>query len=879
MFGPIALTCLMSFGLHADTDTPAENQFCAPPESSDCCPQLCPCCSKPPMWVTVRHIDPNGIGYHPGYTTIEAFISPFEPLCDAWIPFIDVRGHVFNNGKWAANAGLGLRYLTGCSVWGANVYYDYRKTKHFHYNQVGVGLEWLGQVWEARINGYLPVGKTEKFFSRFRFDRFRGNSLILSRKREFAMKGFNAEVGYHWDCWECFPLYFAAGPYYLEGKGRVAWGGKLRARVDLWDCAYVQGNISYDKVFKWIGQAEIGITFGFGCSRQIKTRCGNCCDTALTLSDRSLQPVDRFEIIAVDEHRVRKEAINPFTGQPWFFIFVNNLSSSHGTFESPFPTLLQAQNASRPNDAIYVFPGDGTTRGMDAGITLQNGQWFLGAGNTQIIPTTVGNIVIPPLASIQPKITNTAGDIVTVANNNVVSGFDFIFNTLNQSGIAGTGINNLTAIQNTFITSFIDTNGIFLTNPTGVVNVDRSLFSGFADKTSPNFGNGVLVLLNNGGTLDTLGVSNSAFSNISNPASGNGGAGINVDFEGLGGKLNNYVTSRNMFSNLHNNSDGGVSAILNAAGSVVTNMTVSDSTFSGITANSDAIGLFPAAGTVISNFSVSGCSFSGINGEVGGFGSWGLFTQGNGTISNISFANSTFSNMDSTGTIANFNTTGIFINVGTNTNTNISGCTFNNITNGALGIDCAPVTLMQNINISGCSFGNISGLNINNSSAGVALFYTNGFGGTIGNANISSNTFSNISNGAFGFITLMNPGPSTINNLGLLNNTFTNIGFTGGGISVPLKLANPANMNVDSNTFTGPTAGFAGYATFIDLQTGNLCLRFIGNNATPTSAPDPYRLQNSGGTFNRTTGSDNTTNTGTIDIVGVVGAPGSCAQP
>jgi len=810
------------------------------------------------MRVTLRHIDPNGIGYHPGYTTLEAFISPFEPWCDAWIPFIDVRGHLFNDGKWAANAGIGMRYLTGCRVWGANAYYDYRKTKHFHYNQVSVGLESLGEVWDFRINGYLPVGKKTKFFSNFRFDRFRGNSLILSRKREFAMQGANAEVGFHWDCWECFPMYFAAGPYYLEGKGQVAWGGKLRARVDLWDYVRVEGNVSYDKIFKWIGQGEIGISFAFGCPRQIKTRCGNCCDTALILSDRSLQPVDRFEIIAVDEKRKTTTAINPFTGQPWFFIFVNNLSSSLGTFESPFPTLLQAQNASRPNDAIYVFPGDGTTKGMDAGITLQNGQWFLGAGNQQIIPTTVGNIVIPPLASIQPKITNTAGNIVTLANNNVVSGFDFIFNALNQSGIAGTGINNLTAIQNTFITTFIDTNGIFLTNPFGVVNVDRSLFSGFSDKTSPSFGNGILVLLNNGVTLDTLSVSNSAFSNFSNPAAGNGGAGINADFEGLGGRLNNYVVTGNTFSNFHTNSDGGASAILNAAGSVIANFTVSKSRFSNISTNSDGLNILNAAGTDIANFNVSECSFSDITP-----GAWGLFAQGNGTVTNIGFSNCTFSNIDSTGTGVNANSIGIFINVGTNTNTNITGCSFNNITNGAMGINCAPINLMQTINISGCNFNNISGLNASYRSTGASLFYTSGSGATIGNASISRNNFSTISNAGVGFSTIMSAGPSTIGNLSIANNSFTDILTNSNGIDTPLNLAAPATMNVDNNTFTGPTAAFAGYSAFIRLENSNLCLDFIGNNATPVNTPDPYAFTNTGaGTFSRTVGSDNTTNTG-----------------
>ena len=63
----------------------------------------------------VRHIESGGIGYKNGYTTIEAFLSP-DP--NEWIatPFLDARAHVFNNGKWAANAGVGLIDATRTTI-------------------------------------------------------------------------------------------------------------------------------------------------------------------------------------------------------------------------------------------------------------------------------------------------------------------------------------------------------------------------------------------------------------------------------------------------------------------------------------------------------------------------------------------------------------------------------------------------------------------------------------------------------------------------------------------------------------------------------------------------------------------------------------------
>src|SRR5689334_4156318 len=105
----------------------------------------------------IRHIESGGIGYQQGYTTLEAFFAA-DPSHWKFTPFLDARGHVFDNGKWAANAGIGLRTLWADRAYGINAYYDYRNTERFHSNQVSMGLETLGARWDFRINGYLPIG-------------------------------------------------------------------------------------------------------------------------------------------------------------------------------------------------------------------------------------------------------------------------------------------------------------------------------------------------------------------------------------------------------------------------------------------------------------------------------------------------------------------------------------------------------------------------------------------------------------------------------------------------------------------------------------------------------------------------------------------------
>jgi hypothetical protein len=82
-----------------------------------------------------------------------------------------------------------------------------------------------------------------------------------------------------------------------------------------------------------------------------------------------------------------------------------------------------------PGHTIFVFEGDGTTTGQDQGITLLDGQRLIGEGVELTFPA------LPPLvpAGNPPVLTNVAGDGVTLAGDNEVSG-------LRIEGAAGHGI-------------------------------------------------------------------------------------------------------------------------------------------------------------------------------------------------------------------------------------------------------------------------------------------------------------------------------------------------------------------------------------------------------------------------------------------------------
>lgn len=468
-----------------------------------------PYCKGPsPYRITARHIESKGIGYDQGYTTIEGFFPFYNGLND-WILFLDARGHIFDNGRPAVNAGLGMRYLISNTIWGVNSYYDYRKTKRHHYNQVALGFESLGKRWDFRLNGYLPVGKKQSPNYDLQFDRFQGHSAILKEKYEYALAGFNAEGAVHVDCWENFPLYFALGPYYLTNKGTSTWGGEGRATLRIYDYLKIEGNVSYDHLFKWIGQGEVGLSFSFGGKKKISRGQNRNCSSNLTLAKRNYQPVDRFEIIPVDKKHKHSVAIDPATGQPYQFIFVNNQSSSLGTYESPYPSLAIAESNSKPYDIIYIFPGDGTTAGLDQGITLQDYQKLWGCGSNQILSTSLGLITIGAQSEgtyngvvISPMITNLSGPVVTSGNGNEISGL-FLVNQGSNDCISATNKNNLTVLNSTLAAA----------NASGAIGINANGLSGTLTVSGCKINQATsgIQLINSSGNL-AANISNTNFS-------------------------------------------------------------------------------------------------------------------------------------------------------------------------------------------------------------------------------------------------------------------------------------------------------------------------------------------------------------------------------
>lgn len=413
--------------------------FATPSQEDESCPD-----GKRPCRAAVRHIESGGIGYEEGYTTFETFFAP-DPSRWKVTPFLDARGHVFDNGKWAANVGMGLRALWKKRVYGINTYYDYRNAGPLQSNQIGVGAETLGKVLDFRINGYLPVGAKLSAPYNIAFNRFSGHHMLVSQTYQSAMKGLDAEIGLHFAESSPFHCYAAAGPYYFTGKlDPNTWGGKARIGITFKDIITLEISDSYDNTFHNKFQGQISVGFSFGPKSKVKKQPLSC-PLAGLLNRRMLQPVARQEIVVINQPEISPIATDPVTGKPYIFVFVNNTSSSSGTYESPFHSFTQVEQNSSPNDIIYVFPGDGSTLGMNKGIALQNHQKLWGSGYAHTLPLSTGPITIPAQSHSSPTITNsdidTDGNAITLSTSNAISGIN-IHLSLND-GIYGTNLQNL----------------------------------------------------------------------------------------------------------------------------------------------------------------------------------------------------------------------------------------------------------------------------------------------------------------------------------------------------------------------------------------------------------------------------------------------------
>ncbi len=432
--------------------------------------------TPPSFRFAFKHREANGIGYDQGYSSLDGFFL-FSSMGN-WYPFFDVRAHLFNEGRPAANLGFGLRYLPDSihAVFGINGFFDFKSTSHSTFEQAGAGIEILGTKWEMRANGYLPIFSKNNLYN-LDFYQFHNHYAIFRASHEIAFKGFDLSITRSlvqkrkWDLSSTLDGYMFFADY--DSK---AVGGLFKFKSTLFKFFSLETQASYDSYFKTILQIQAAVAVPFG--KRIAVNKKNLPNKQkLALARRLSEEVDRFEMIVSTKHPINSIARDPRTGNDLHIVFVNNQTydqgKGHGTAESPYTSLVEAEKHSAPWDMIYVYPGNGSAFQMDHGITLQDGQWLQSSTFPFPVNTAFGPSVVTSQTNVRPNIGNIAGASVTLADNTIVDGFTMRSTTVN---VLGTDVVN-TQISNNYFknsTSF----DIILTNTSNNITlINNTSFS------------------------------------------------------------------------------------------------------------------------------------------------------------------------------------------------------------------------------------------------------------------------------------------------------------------------------------------------------------------------------------------------------------------
>ncbi len=872
------------------------------------------------MRITLRNREAKGVGYTHGYTTLAGFFSPQETYRDDLVPFVDLRAHIFNNGRAAANVGIGVRYFSTPDypyfyeapfrILGVNAYWDYRHTSEKSYNQISLGIESLGEWLDFRMNGYIPVGNSASSYYNTGVGYFSGNSLFIERKRQYSLAGFSGEFGASWNEWPEFPLYSAVGVYYLQGKEDTTWGGTARVTLTAWNLLELEAYVSYDHLFKWIGQGQIGLAIPFGPKTTVETRKGQCKKNARALARKARQDVQFNEIIPVDTKKTAFAAIDPLTNRSYIFWFVDNTSSSKGTFEDPFHTLADASAVANLGDVIYVFPGDGTTTGQADGITLKNRQQLLGATLEHSISTTFGEFLIPPQANGNlPGITNGNGDVITLASENVVSGF-YISNT-NGVGVGGQQVNNLSLTQNVIesLDSISGLSQIALINASGEITIsENALFNLMSTASVPgifientNIIGSIYNLSNNVINTD-IGISldfTDSSQNICNLANNrissvNDGLSLQVT-NAQEGLLNTFNISNNT---LLNDSGNTLACFLNGA---------TNGTFAFLGNSLGALGSSPTV------FQVSDNAIASLQITDNRIGILSLQIQNQGAVSFAKIANNSLINqcnlvVQDQASLSSFllsytDVLGGFDLTATDFGSIPSLQVTHNKVLGALSLDidegafCAFSVSDNNIvapslglevrgGVTNGSAPLLTGTIARNTIvAGSNPLVVELANGTHFSGSIANNTFSTV-NASLGNCLITAADQTRISSLQVIGNAFFG---SSRGMLVDLEDLSIVNLAVENNFFSLQTTSgiqatvsntstliadieqnkFTGFGenavNVLNEDSGFTCMRFLSNTALPIL--DAYRFEQSGGTFNLEPPEDNL---GEITTVGTI---------
>lgn len=433
-------------------------------------------------------------GLDDGYTRFNSFLPLIGPT-DYSLVFADLGFVLFNENTQAdgANVGLGLRAYDSLTnrIYGGHFYYDYRDTGHSHYNQLSWGFESLGEMFDCRVNAYLPVGDTWNHYLDGASTSFMGSYLYFTDvPQEVALRGVDGEaVGLLIDqgTWQ---LRGGAGVYsfWHDNTGVAAIGPRARLELRVADQLWINGSVQHDDEFDTT--AALSISWRYGLTRHLE-HCSSSTSVACRLGD----PVERQDQISIKQYiggPSTDKLVTSADGHAYTFHHVSSQAApgGDGSIESPSNTLAAASH--QPEDIVLVHGGSAFVG--EQFVSSTEGQRVLAEGVPHELETQAGTILLPEVGSgVRPTIVGGAGDVITIAANGVeVSGFDikpfatfapfYYYYTdaihlmlVSSSGIVAQNVNDININRNVIFGA--TSSGIYLRNVHGMSRVVNNVSS------------------------------------------------------------------------------------------------------------------------------------------------------------------------------------------------------------------------------------------------------------------------------------------------------------------------------------------------------------------------------------------------------------------
>lgn len=409
--------------------------------------------------ISARHVAGDGVGYTSGYSSLDWFL-PLSAESDSTMWFGDFRGLIFNDGEFGSNVGTGYRWFAEDQnrIYGINGYWDTRNSNSLLFNQAGIGVESLGQIFDFRANAYTPaVNDTYQQGNAY----FVGNGLILPSTA--ALSGVDAETGINFPTfYQISTSLFGGGYYYDSNHTIAATGWRVRAEAMFRDCVVVGVSVQDDDLF---GQTVNGMielrhtvfhhtTLARRSMRHKFRQADGSGDG--TVRHRLADPVYRRQNIVLQDESSR---LTRPGGAPLNFVHVVPGGAGTGTFEDPYGTISNAMLDPLAASGVVYTPQGGT---FAENVTMTAGSSLFSNGPTQFVSTNVGSVKVP-LSGVNSSLTALPAKIVgdvTLADITVLNGFDV------QGGVTGANVLGVSLVNNRVTSS--PANAISLTSSTGV---------------------------------------------------------------------------------------------------------------------------------------------------------------------------------------------------------------------------------------------------------------------------------------------------------------------------------------------------------------------------------------------------------------------------